>query len=424
MPWLTPQEIPEDTVCRVLFIPDDAGILGDITGAILPLIKPYNWQAFGAVTPDEMAQRMSVMFYDFLQSTGDCSAGCELPEGGQIARLSELGTWEVLDGAWVEPSGDLALPPYVARTEPSSYERKCLAAKNAAAVLAQVYEEMTDIASAHLTLAESIAGLAGGIGLLILTPIGGLALLGMTLVITAAEFAFAIAEVITMDVWGEDFTHDLTCTLFENAIDTGGVITFDFQGVQNGLLLQTDWLDATFFAQQLAAQVRFILSTIGAEGLNFAGEQTEETVADCDCCPAIDVASPWANIDSSPNGFDDCSISAPNCVWRGAYIGYVDPIGYTTQFDIIIDLGEVRAVTSVDYAGAFTGIANAFSIMSDDGTTLLAQSNPAAGYETGGTVELASPHSTQFLWLRGQATDEAPSERHLWLLVAAIHYEC
>lgn len=138
----------------------------------------------------------------------------------------------------------------------------------------------------------------------------------------------------------------------------------------------------------------------------------------------LEVASPWGNIDSSPLGADDCDVAAPACVWRGEYIGFDAEIGYVTQWDVIIDLGEVRTVTRVEFAGAATGVANVFAIMNDDATVALGAVNPSAGYTTGADVVLDEPHETQFLWLRGQATDTEDSARDVWLLQATIHYEC
>ena len=69
-----------------------------------------------------------------------------LNANGQIEQLS--------NGAWVEPDGDYEIPPTPARTEPTAAERKCLAAANAANVLQQTYEQITDEIAEGLTVAE------------------------------------------------------------------------------------------------------------------------------------------------------------------------------------------------------------------------------------------------------------------------------
>lgn len=76
MPYLTPDTIPTERVCRTLKIPADLDIVGAVSGALLELTKPYNWEQFGAVTPDEIAQEMVVMLNDYLES--ECEAGSML----------------------------------------------------------------------------------------------------------------------------------------------------------------------------------------------------------------------------------------------------------------------------------------------------------------------------------------------------------
>ncbi len=60
--YLTPDSIPAETVCRVLLIPNDTYVMAAIYGAISELCFPTNWEQFGSVTPEEIAQVMRVMF--------------------------------------------------------------------------------------------------------------------------------------------------------------------------------------------------------------------------------------------------------------------------------------------------------------------------------------------------------------------------
>jgi len=48
-------------VCRPLFIPNDIRLIAAVSGALLDLTKPYNWEVFGTVTPDEAASAMLTM---------------------------------------------------------------------------------------------------------------------------------------------------------------------------------------------------------------------------------------------------------------------------------------------------------------------------------------------------------------------------
>jgi len=58
MPWLTPPEIPEDGVCRPLFIPLSPEWLAFFGGALTELTQKYNWEAFGAVSIEDTVAKM------------------------------------------------------------------------------------------------------------------------------------------------------------------------------------------------------------------------------------------------------------------------------------------------------------------------------------------------------------------------------
>lgn len=72
MPYLTPNSLPADTICRVLFIPDSLDWLAQVTGALQELTFPYNWEQFGDVTVDEAVQAMLTMFDAFCFNQGVC----------------------------------------------------------------------------------------------------------------------------------------------------------------------------------------------------------------------------------------------------------------------------------------------------------------------------------------------------------------
>ncbi len=72
MPYLTPNTLPADTICRVLFIPASLEWLAQVTGALQELTFPYNWEAYGAVTPAQAASAMMTMFDAFCFKEGVC----------------------------------------------------------------------------------------------------------------------------------------------------------------------------------------------------------------------------------------------------------------------------------------------------------------------------------------------------------------
>lgn len=72
MPYLTPNTLPADTICRVLFIPNSLDWLAQVTGALQELTFVNNWEQFGAVTPDNAAAAMMIMFDMFCFNQGVC----------------------------------------------------------------------------------------------------------------------------------------------------------------------------------------------------------------------------------------------------------------------------------------------------------------------------------------------------------------
>jgi len=71
--WLTPDTLPSDVVCRTLKIPDDLYLLVAVSGALLDLTYPDNWEQFGDQTPEDTAAAMYAMLRDFWVSQGnDC----------------------------------------------------------------------------------------------------------------------------------------------------------------------------------------------------------------------------------------------------------------------------------------------------------------------------------------------------------------
>lgn len=97
MPYLTPDTLPADTICRVLFIPNSLDWLAQVTGALQELTFPYNWEQFGAVSVDDAVQAMSTMFDLFCFNEGVCRVVGEIV---LFAGATPPDTrWLVCDGA-------------------------------------------------------------------------------------------------------------------------------------------------------------------------------------------------------------------------------------------------------------------------------------------------------------------------------------
>jgi len=76
--YATPETLPTDTICRVLFIPNDELLFGAVRGAIETLTVPENWEQLGAITPDEAAAAMVDMFDRFCFNQGACRVTGEI----------------------------------------------------------------------------------------------------------------------------------------------------------------------------------------------------------------------------------------------------------------------------------------------------------------------------------------------------------
>lgn len=282
MPYLTPDSIPETDDCRSLLIPASSDWLAIVSGALTELVKPYNWQQFGAVTVEEAVERMQDMIDLYYEG---CASSCDVGEGLPPFRINSDGHIEQLvDGVWVEPEGDYTIPPVPDRDEPTAEERRCLAAANAARVLELLYENVTDSFNEDRTLEEAVAALLAAIAATFfwLAPIAaGLLLLALA----AMETIYLLVEFFGADLWTTEFTDALKCILFGCSVDTAGVVTFDYNCVMEGLNTTLSHPDLDVAQLRLLVQLGYLLGVIGGvDALNHAGATTSIETADCDDC--------------------------------------------------------------------------------------------------------------------------------------------
>lgn len=97
MPYLTPDSIPAEMVCRTLFIPNDRDIIAEVTGALQELTFIWNWEKYGAITPDEIAQAMVDMCDMFSLGSEVCRMVGEIISFA--GATSPSGKWLICDGA-------------------------------------------------------------------------------------------------------------------------------------------------------------------------------------------------------------------------------------------------------------------------------------------------------------------------------------
>jgi len=293
--WLTPNSGATTTVCRPILIPidDQLFFMAAINGALNELTKEYNWEQFGDMTPDDAAAAMLDMYLAYVDT--ECTAGCvctippvyDIDVGIElkVIRRNAAGfTEELVGDEWQAPTGDYEVPDPDARTESTSDQRKCAAAANAINVLEQVYEEATDAYQAFATP----AAVADAILDVIILVMGAFGQVTAASYISFGQNIFEtfvdVFSLVTGDFWTNDYTNELECIFIANATDTAGVITFDYQAIEQDLIDLEYAAGVDVDRQIVLAQTRYILSLIAAGGINFAGGLTIVASPNCDQC--------------------------------------------------------------------------------------------------------------------------------------------
>jgi Collagen triple helix repeat (20 copies) len=100
MPWLTPHTSPTTTTCRRLLVPNDPAYIAALTGAIVLLTYPENWeQVAGGITPQQAADLFRIMFFDYWDNGEDCTVG-----GIEDVRIGDGILQKKVGGVWIDVS--------------------------------------------------------------------------------------------------------------------------------------------------------------------------------------------------------------------------------------------------------------------------------------------------------------------------------
>jgi len=284
VPYLTPDDLPEERDCRALLIPASSDWLAIVSGALTELTKTWNWQQGGAVTVDEAVSAMLDMISGYYI---DPCATCETPGGYRVIRIGPGGHVEELDedGDWIDATDDYHIPAPDAREGGTEEDQICLAAKNAVNGLQVLYESLSDSWNGDLDEAEAITALIETFALTFgfaIAPITyGIAAFFLPIFVTM----YALVEFVIADLWDEDVSKALTCFLVACASNDSGVVTFDYDCFTAKLRENVNLFDLTEDQLRLYLQISYLLYFIGgADGLNFAGGSTAITEDDCSFC--------------------------------------------------------------------------------------------------------------------------------------------
>lgn len=323
--------------------------LGIFNSALLEMLQSYNYEQ---VNDTDMTIEETIAVVDEILNeyfaTQECTdeGACLQPDGGRVIRLNSSGHFEQLsNGSWIPPTDEYTVPPVPERTEPTAYSRRCAAAANAANVLKQTYEVATDAIEDGLSNEEVAAAIAA----FLLTTIGAwlaLAFISILGLIAALFIAFIeIAQFMTADLWNSEFDAMLTCLLYDCSTDTGDVVTFDLECFNTNYAATVDLGNPDALDQlRLYGQVWFMLSVIGADGLNAAGATTAITDADCSTC----VEAGWCRQMLSSDGveFVDMVIGSINV---DDWIVADSPVGGQYMARFKVDLADDCHLNSVYY---------------------------------------------------------------------------
>ncbi len=284
LPYLTPQDLPEDDDCRPLSIPASSEWLALFGGALTEFIYPYNWEYSGGLTIDETIAKMREIIDNWYESP--CQA-CTTPGGYRTIRINDDGKLEQLnsDGDWEPATDEYYIPPPESRTGGTEEDQICLAAKNAVNVLEQLYENLSDSYNDALDEAEALtAYIEGAIAIIgfefapITWAIAAFMLPVFALLYGALEFVFA-------DLWTADVSAQITCFLKLCMTNDAGVVTVDWNCFNRQLNSFADDFSLTAEQQRLYIQIGYMLYFIGgADGLNLAARTTDITDDDCTEC--------------------------------------------------------------------------------------------------------------------------------------------
>jgi len=290
------------------------------------------------MTPDEAAGIMSAAFEAFVASDCEGTGGgtCTLPDiESPIFRISPTtGHFEQLEnGAWVEPTGDYALPAPEARPEATEAEQQCGAASNLVNALHELYDAIIGFKDDFVDPALAQAELAAQIAVSIGSTFGPISATFLALSGAAWEaFTYILAE-LTTDDWTEEFTEILTCILKEHIEVTDGIATWNLSSVAADLVGFV--LPVIDEHVRVRWQVWYLLQCIGVDGMSAAAARTD-IEGDCATCDT------WC-VKGTPADFD-----AYISYGKGYYDsnGFIEAVkvGTPWQIDASIDVDTSQCV--------------------------------------------------------------------------------
>lgn len=292
MPYLTPENVPEGTICRPLFIPASSEWLAIVSGALTELTKSYNWQQAG-ITVEEALEVVQIIINAYYEGgCMDCTEvlECVFPDG-ELRRYSPTGELEIsTDGGetWTEARN--RDPRFVGDRVTLTSGIDCDDAK---AIVGYI-ENLIDDIKAQLDLSAAI-------GTLVSVLLGVLATIfsGGAAAPLAVAFATAVAGLTSAAITSaltEEVMQRLLCNLHEvlNGVET--VTAGHYDAIRAQLAI-----DETGIAHEVLDNAIVSMGAVGLQNAIPLGYTSSVEAYDCaDCNPLTCIE--W-NFDGSAEGW-------------------------------------------------------------------------------------------------------------------------
>lgn len=293
----TPVGIPDGYTCVTLHIPDDPSWWAIYVGLLYALTQEDAWQQFEeGITVEQAAAVAAAVFDDALDRAAtsegcgmDCSNTlCDGPtwtppdtliyqyDDGVLQVSADGGTtWDDVPLANVP---DPVIPPLTATAGASDDAKACLASQRAVNTLSALYQQTAgavaaDLANTLSALNNVLAEINWALAQIVMpSEVTGLVhLLGWDVPNLPTDFSDPALDA--------DAKAALLCLLLANAsVSAAGLVTFDWQAVFDNVIAELGANPGT--------AVTLLLSYLGGDGLNRAGNVENTDTADCsDCIP-------------------------------------------------------------------------------------------------------------------------------------------
>lgn len=290
--FITPDNLPTDTFCRQILIPNDPKWIGTVSGALLPLMHASEWKEVEGITAEEAADRAKIMLYEFWASDccgEDCMNCCEdrvilhrfNPVTGRPEVSSDDGTTWTTDPADVQNLIPL-YPPLVSE----GGKTKCDAATNASEHINELIAATStnlETAGTVFELAVAIAGAVLALFLIIVSA--GVLTAPVTAVVTAIWAAgtavFELGKAAFDTYWTVDKQDAILCALYCAIGEDGQFTEAQYQ------VFRADIKD-TLPASPAFDIIMTAINAGGARGLSQMASYGNAAEADCASCSCVD----------------------------------------------------------------------------------------------------------------------------------------